>query len=503
MSFTRAAAHEIASRNVPLPRDNVGTLHAFAYRAIGRPHMVEDDAGIKQFNEGQEAYRISGPAVEKHEGMMPLSTRGDEVRAEYSRLRNLCVPREAWPASVLAFAAVWEDYKAATGGIDFADMIEVALNDTGSPEQCPQVIVCDEAQDFSRLELQLVWRWAQNVNKVVMALDTDQVLYSWAGSDPAVFLEIEPREQKVLAQSYRVPRAVHSVAMEWIRQVQGREDVEYYPRPADGEVAMSDATFLKPEKLLEDVLAALEEMAWDEDREEWRPATCMIMGSCSYMIEPLVRLLRAEAIPFGNPWRRKQGAWNPLAKRGEGSTVDAVRAFVAPHQEGATRIWTAEQVAAWAKITKGVFRRYGKAAVTDLDEDASEAEVVEALTAHMRAEHLDGAWALPPECLDWLARNLLQARRGPGEYALQVLANQGVGALEEEPRLFVGTIHSFKGAQADHVWVYPDLSKKGFHTYRQDDTDSVLRQYYVAMTRAREKLTLCAAAGREAVEWLA
>lgn len=48
-----------------------------------------------------------------------------------------------------------------------------------------------------------------------------------------------------------------------------------------------------------------------------------------------------------------------------------------------------------------------------------------------------------------------------------------------------------------------DLSKKGFHTYRQDDPDSVVRQYYVAMTRAREKLILCAAAGREAVEWLA
>ena len=444
MSFTRAAAHEIASRNIPLPGNNVGTLHAFAYRAIGRPHMVEDNVGIKAFNEGQEAYQISGPAVEKHEGMMPLSTRGDEVRAEYSRLRNLCVPREAWPASVLAFASVWEDYKSSTGGIDFTDMIEVALNDTGSLEQCPQVLIADEAQDFSRLELKLVWRWAQNVNKVVMALDPDQTLYSWAGSDPAVFLEIEPREQKVLAQSYRVPRAVHAAAMKWIRQVQGREDVEYYPRDADGEVAMSDATFLKPEKLLEEVMEAVGD-----------GKTAMIMASCSYMIEPLVKLLRAEAIPFGNPWRRKQGAWNPLAKRGEGSTVDAVRAFVAPHQPGAERLWTAEQVAAWAKITKGVFKRLGKGIVTSMDEDATEAEVTEALTAHMKPEHLDGAWELPPGCLDWLERNLLQARRGPGEYALQVLANRGVGALEEEPRLFVGTIHSFKGSQADHVWVYP------------------------------------------------
>jgi len=30
VSFTRAAAHEPGSRNVPLPRDRVGTLHSFA-----------------------------------------------------------------------------------------------------------------------------------------------------------------------------------------------------------------------------------------------------------------------------------------------------------------------------------------------------------------------------------------------------------------------------------------------------------------------------------------
>ena len=38
-SLTRTAAKEIASR-LPIPREQVGTLHSHAYRSLGRPHLT-------------------------------------------------------------------------------------------------------------------------------------------------------------------------------------------------------------------------------------------------------------------------------------------------------------------------------------------------------------------------------------------------------------------------------------------------------------------------------
>jgi hypothetical protein len=39
-SFTKAAAAELVSRNLPLDDDHVGTLHAMAFRALGKPALV-------------------------------------------------------------------------------------------------------------------------------------------------------------------------------------------------------------------------------------------------------------------------------------------------------------------------------------------------------------------------------------------------------------------------------------------------------------------------------
>jgi superfamily I DNA/RNA helicase len=59
--------------------------------------------------------------------------------------------------------------------------------------------------------------------------------------------------------------------------------------------------------------------------------------------------------------------------------------------------------------------------------------------------------------------------------------------------VIVGTIHSVKGGQADVVYLFPDLSPAGDGQYRRGGSqrDSVIRQFYVGATRARETLCLC------------
>ena len=74
-----------------------------------------------------------------------------------------------------------------------------------------------------------------------------------------------------------------------------------------------------------------------------------------------------------------------------------------------------------------------------------------------------------------------------------MLVADGPKALQETPKVIVGTIHSVKGGEADIVYLFPDLSQAGDSQYKRDGAprDSVIRVFYVGATRARETLYIC------------
>ena len=81
-------------------------------------------------------------------------------------------------------------------------------------------------------------------------------------------------------------------------------------------------------------------------------------------------------------------------------------------------------------------------------------------------------------------------------FPIAIVRSSGAEALTLEPKIVIGTIHSVKGAQADIVYLFPDLSKAGMMEWNgqrgQLYKDSVVRQMYVGMTRAKEELVICA-----------
>ena len=62
--------------------------------------------------------------------------------------------------------------------------------------------------------------------------------------------------------------------------------------------------------------------------------------------------------------------------------------------------------------------------------------------------------------IDWLKEGLLSRYKDSlaFQYAETIAERRGAEALTETPHLTVGTIHSVKGAEADHVILFPDLS---------------------------------------------
>ena len=61
--------------------------------------------------------------------------------------------------------------------------------------------------------------------------------------------------------------------------------------------------------------------------------------------------------------------------------------------------------------------------------------------------------------------------------------------LNAPPRVYVGTIHSVKGREAENVVLRPDMVSRTFRGY-EEDPDPEHRTFYVGATRARENLYL-------------
>jgi superfamily I DNA/RNA helicase len=85
--------------------------------------------------------------------------------------------------------------------------------------------------------------------------------------------------------------------------------------------------------------------------------------------------------------------------------------------------------------------------------------------------------------LSWMDALQIQPRKR--EYIRACLANGE--SLFGKPRITISTIHRAKGGEAEHVVLIPDLTAQ---PWAQMHTDSELRVLYVALTRAKESLTI-------------
>ena len=309
-SFTRSAAAVLAGR-IDVPRENIATLHALAYRAIGKPPLAEKGDLAKRWDEAHAhmpAWQVGGGIADENDGLaLPDAETGAQLRL-YSLARSKMLP-SAHPLFELTreFRTAWEDWKRETGSVDFVDMLDLALCE--APLLDKPVFIVDEAQDLVPLQYLLVKHWASRVERLVVAGDPAQVLYQFAGARPDDILEpLEGERLWPQTQSYRLPRAVHDHAERWLARHSGRmmEGREYAARDAEGSVTSLAATWRRPEAVVDAIQSALPGLG---------PGTagCMVLAPCAYMLQPTIALLREHGIPFGNRWRRSNGAWNPLS----------------------------------------------------------------------------------------------------------------------------------------------------------------------------------------------
>lgn len=504
-SLTRAAAAEIASRvefGWDFSADQVGTLHSHAKRAIGHPELVSTAEHVEDWNKTYGAKNdgwtlsLEPFGKNKDDDGRQVSNLGDATYGDSLTFRAMMLKKELWPIDVANFHRSFSEWKALNNLHDFTDLIETCLRDVEQSPINPDLIFVDEAQDHDRLELSLVRKWAKHVEQSVICGDPDQNLYQWRGAEPDAFFEtpIPEENYRVLSQSYRVPSRIHKAALAMIRRVGQRREFEYLPKTEKGElipcyVRLKDAT-----------------RAADAIIEESEKAgSVMVLTSCEYQLAGIIKQLRNAGIPFHNPFSDR-GQFNPLSDRGGVSSPQRLLAFLRvseKHFGDAARLWTWEELDLWVDPIKsdGFLKRGAKKTIEDLATQLGSVTCsIEKLRELFNEQGIAELENIDRDPLGWYTSKLNASRSKAFEFPSAIVERRGVVGLTERPKIVVGTIHSVKGGEAESVFVFPDLSPQAFASHERNPAPT-WRQYYVAMTRASNRLFLCENSGKSAIRW--
>jgi len=469
-SFTRTAAINIAARaGLPIGPMH-GTLHSISYQALKKPELV--DSKIKDWNNLHPDWAINGGNLEENNR--------SNVFSKYQLFQNKMMPEKEWPDEVRKFASKWTEFKQKTGTVDFLDMILLARSQLAFPPFSPAVIIVDEGQDFSPLQLDLVRAWGLHIPEMYIACDDDQAIYSFQGADiQKLLIPDVPIEQKIfLTQSYRVPIAAHALAMGISKQISFREEKDYNPTIVDGSVELCDCTFESPTVAIKKALSL--------------DGSSIFMASCGYMLKPIINELKVNGVPFHNPYKKEDKVWNPLSTK----ATHLLYNFLSYGEDDP--YWSTEQLLEWIKEikvgTEGLIRGQAKKLIKMLGEALEDGQK----GLHTCREYIDDL--LAPEALnkalkrdvDWFSANIKKAMINPLLYPKKIVAqNKGqIDKLKEEPKIMLGTIHSFKGTEADNVFIFPDVSWSANKEFTNSviGKDNMHRLMYVAVTRTKDKL---------------
>jgi DNA helicase-2/ATP-dependent DNA helicase PcrA len=485
-SHTRAAATELMGRGLSVNEGLVGTLHALCYRALGHPELAETH--IDQWNEEHPYFRLSKKEISNHaQSVENLSDSSDQLLGSYNLHRARLLGRETLPYSIKAFADRWEDWKEANSYRDFTDLIQMGRDNFEIVPGRPDVIFIDEAQDLSALQFACISKWSTSCKKVVFIGDDDQAIYLFAGADARNLIDrpIPDQNRIILKQSYRLPRAVRNVSQKWIERCTHRQEKEFAPRNAEGVArAMAGTNWQDPALLIRDVIKTIEE-----------GQTAMILGTCSYMLRPIIEAMRSEGILFHNPYKKERGDWNPY-RIGATSTISKCLQYIRSEDNWSPH-WNAINLHAWSTLVKatGVFKRGAKKVLDEIAKKEHGGQIL--LKDQLEGYLEDGPWfsSLDPwgvNQLSFLEENAVEAKRRTVQLACNAVRRQGLDRGFTPPKIIIGTVHSVKGAEADVVYLLPDMSNSAMENWHKggDYRDAVRRTFYVGMTRARNELVI-------------
>lgn len=244
VAFSRRAAKEARERamlDLSLSEDDLKwwkTLHATASAELGIAGQVlagrhweilGDNLGM-EFDDLDESGRVTSMKQDiGHRVQTIYYLRRSQLKSmEWGPLVKDLGERLAY--QVCRFHKTIGVYKEKYNLYDYADLLDLAPGNV-----CPRVILLDEAQDLTAQQWEYFKRLSHAAEKIYIAGDDEQALFSWAGADVEQFLAQEG-EKIVLDVSYRLPKKVFEVAQRISSSIQVKAPKTWRPSEREGAV---------------------------------------------------------------------------------------------------------------------------------------------------------------------------------------------------------------------------------------------------------------------------
>lgn len=433
VSFTRKAAREAAERAAKKfgwPKSAFPycrTIHSLGHQELGvLPGQVVNPSKLKEFGKFV-ACKISDKDGNPHSKEV-----GDRAinMLSYSRATGLSL-RAVWELNGRGMTWPWiewfeESYQAFKKSrclVDFSDMLGDYVRQ-GQPIPV-DVAIIDEAQDLSRLQWKFVKKAFSEAQKIYVAGDDMQAIFVWNGADIDTFLNLKADTKEVIPKSYRLAPDVLGYSERVINRVRSRYKKSFAPATdRAGRVCRHNY---------------LNTIPFDA------PGSWLLLARTNYQLRQFEKHMRLSGYLYSTKYGRSINE----------KEIDAAFAF-----EDARAGKTLN-----GKDANLVLKMAGE------EERFSEMDSV-------RFSDL----GLPN--LLW-HEVLLRIPFGQRSYYLSAL-NRG-GKLRGKPRFHIGTIHSVKGGEADHVAIISDMTDTVYEGYRENP-DAEFRTWYVGITRTRGNL---------------
>jgi superfamily I DNA/RNA helicase len=415
------------------------TLHALCFRELGLKHTsIITREYLRYFNE-QCGFNVSlREAFESQTADDQLLTRYDAIRS--GSTKGVFIHGMFDEARYTRLTKAYEVFKAcgvAENGVpvrlmDFHDCLET-FRDRGQPVPV-KVAFIDEAQDLTLLQWEVCRIAFAACEKIVIAGDDYQSLFTYAGASPRTLKCLADRYQAVKHEtSYRIPAAVYRFAKGVTRLISDKIDKDFKP-------AKDTEGFVEE---LADRHVLVRRIRRDMRAHGITPYRWYLLFRNNCFIEEITGLLEQLVIPYHTA--------DGFCLRD--SELARIRRYYNFRKQG---YGTAESF----KLFCAKYR------ITDIDDEFTESGLI-------------------PSARRYVYFNYVR------KYGVEALDEMS----RKEPFVLLSTTHRVKGGEADFVAVFLDCTRKVAEN-RMVHVDEELRVLYVACTRAREGLYLLSSKGR-------
>lgn len=499
VTFSKDAATELRDRIVKLAGPDAkrrliaGTFHSLAYKQISRPGRRLDIA-----SEGDRAGMLMGVLAEvgldwKVEEAVPVI---EQIKTNFGRTEEGTKEADLYRA--------YQEALQRNGKIDFQDMLRLAVErmENGDIEPYPLTyLLVDEFQDTDPLQYRWVELHAQAGAIVTVVGDDDQSIYGFRAAlgfrGMESFATTFDATRVVLGSNYRCRSEILAAADCLIRH-----NVDRIPKLLTAEKGpggtLGAARFGDE---YDEAVAAIEHL---QPRLASR-ATCAILARTNRILDPIEAVCRSHGVPYFRASGRSildrpEGALLcnllEVVQRAKSTGLNAVLAHAGLRRDDLSALH-ADMGAALVQRQKKDLVALGLGEETATVYRNFMKRLAEWQTLCDRKFYslaVEGAreWMLTYAKSDNATRaiqatyDVLSRLNGPFTERIEFLKRDNNAPTPGA--LILTTMHSSKGLEWDNVWIC--RAEEGVVPDEKSPESEERRLFYVAMTRARDALTI-------------